>query len=137
VLVVLAAVGAAARPVSASFTSVTTQQQAISSATLQPPTGTTATRGACTPLLAVEVDLSWTATTSTFADGYEVFRSETSGGPYGSLGTVSGAATTAFTDDTVEFATTYHYVVQATRNLWRSVESVQASITTPSVLCVV
>jgi hypothetical protein len=135
--VLLAAVGATTRPVSASFASTVTQQQTISSATLQPPTGTTAERGTCTPLLAVEVDLSWTATPSSFADGYEIFRSETSGGPYGSLGTVTGATTTAFTDDTVEFATTYHYVVQATRNLWRSVDSVQASVTTPSVLCVV
>jgi hypothetical protein len=64
-----------------------------------------------------------------------VFRSATSGGPYTLVGTVAGQATTSFTDGDVTLHTTYHYVVQATRNLWRSLNSTQASITTPTPLC--
>jgi len=79
--------------------------------------------------------VTWTATPSSFADGYEVLRSEVDGGPYASVGTVSGQATTTFTDTTATSLTTYYFVVQATRHLWRSVDSVQASATVPLSLC--
>jgi hypothetical protein len=49
---------------------------------------------------------------------------------------VSGRNTTTFTDSTVSFSTTYYYVVQSTKNNWRSVNSTQVSITTPSSLCI-
>ena len=125
-----------ATPVSAGWLSAAPAQQQLSTATLQPPTGTAAARGACVPVLSVEVDVTWTATASTFADGYRVFRSATSGGPYTLIGTVAGRTTTTFTDADVTFLTTYHYVVQATRNLWRSANSAQASYTTPTPACV-
>lgn len=79
---------------------------------------------------------SMTATSSLFADGYELFRSTTDGGPYSSIGNVSGRTNVTYTDTTVTFSTTYHYVVRATRNLWRSADSNQTSITTPTALCV-
>jgi hypothetical protein len=126
---------AVALPVSATWQSAASQPQQLSTATLQPPTGTAAARGACLPVLSVEVEVSWTASSSAFADGYQVFRSTTSGGPYTPIGTVSGRTTTTFTDTDVTFLTTYHYVVQAARNLWRSVDSTQASITTPTPAC--
>ena len=125
---------AVALPVSASWQSAASQPQQLSTATLQPPTGTAAARGDCFPVLAVEVEVTWTASSSAFADGYQVFRSATSGGPYTLIGTVPGGTTT-FTDTDVTFLTTYHYVVQATRNLWRSVSSTQASFTTPTPAC--
>jgi hypothetical protein len=124
-----------ASPVSATWLAAASQEQQISTATLQPPTGTAAATGNCFPVLTVEVQVTWTATASTFADGYRVFRSATSGGPYTLIGTVTGRATTSFTDADVTFLTTYHYVVQATRNLWRSLNSTQASVTTPTPLC--
>jgi hypothetical protein len=71
------------------------------------------------------------------ADGYEVFRATVSGGPYSSLGTVNGAGTVAFTDTTPAFSTTYYYVVQSKRNAWRSPNSNQATVATPTILCVV
>jgi hypothetical protein len=74
-------------------------------------------------------------TPSTFADGYEVLRSTTDGGPYASVGTVSGQATTTFTDTTATSLTTYYFVVQSTRHLWRSVDSTQAAATVPLSLC--
>jgi hypothetical protein len=127
---------AVAVPVSASWQSAASQQQQLSTATLQPPTGTAAARGDCFPVLSVQVDVTWTATASTFADGYQVFRSATSGGPYTLIGTVAGRTTTTFTDTDVTFFTTYHYVIQATRNMWRSVNSTQASFTTPTPACI-
>jgi hypothetical protein len=125
-----------ASPVSATWQAAASEQQQASTATLQPPTGTTAVRGDCLPVLSIEVEASWTATASAFADGYQVFRSSTSGGPYTLIGTVAGRTTTSFTDTDVTFLTTYHYVVKATRNLWRSPNSVQASFITPTPLCI-
>jgi hypothetical protein len=57
------------------------------------------------------------------------------------IGTVAGRTTTTFidadaTDADVTFLTIYHYVVQATRNLWRSVDSTQASHTTLTPTCI-
>jgi hypothetical protein len=62
-------------------------------------------------------------------------RSTTDGGPYASVGTVSGQATTTFTDSTATLLTTYYFVVQSTRHLWRSVDSSQAAATVPLSLC--
>jgi hypothetical protein len=130
------AAAALAMPVSASWQSAGSASQQLSTATLEPPTGTAAAAGDCLPVLSIEVEVTWTATASTFADGYQVFRSATSGGPYTLIGTVAGRTTTTFTDADVTFLTTYHYVVQATRDLWRSVNSTQASFTTPTPACV-
>jgi hypothetical protein len=132
VLGLLAAAGALTPPVSATWqSSQSGGPQTVSAGTLEPPTGT----AACVQLLPTRVRVTWTATPSSFADGYEVLRSTTDGGPYASVGTVSGQATTTFTDTTATSLTTYYYVVRATRHLWRSVDSVQASATVPLSLC--
>jgi hypothetical protein len=129
----LAATGLLAPPVSATWqSSRSAGPQTVSAGTLAPPTGT----DACVLLLpATQVRVTWTATPSTFADGYEVFRSATDGGPYTSVGTVGGQATTTFTDTTATVLTTYYFVVQSTRHLWRSVDSTQAAATVPLSLC--
>lgn len=107
----------------------------VSTATLAAASGLGAAGGACVPLTSTTVTLTWTATTSTFADGYEIFRSGTSGGPYTSIGTASGQATITYLDTAVTFGTTYHYVIQAKILGWRSPNSNQASVTTPGTLC--
>jgi hypothetical protein len=123
--------------VSATFTKATTPvAAAMSSGTLASPTGVTAVNGACAILSSTKVDLTWTASASTFATGYVILRSTTSGSGYTSIGSVSGRSTTTFTDSTSAFSTTYYYVVRATRNNWLSANSNQASIATPTVLCV-
>lgn len=108
----------------------------VSSATLAAPSGLGAVNQNCVTLTSTQVKLTWTATSSTWADGYEIFRSLVNGGPYTSKGTVSGQSTVTWTDTTPLFSTTYYYVVQATKNNWRSANSNQASITTPSALCI-
>ncbi len=107
-----------------------------SSGTLGPPTAVAAANGACTVLTSTSVNLSWTATASAFADGYQVLRSTTSGSGYASVGSVSGRTTSSFTDTTPAFLTTYYYVVRSTRNTWRSGNSNEATVTTPTPLCV-
>ena len=108
----------------------------VSSATLAAASGLGAANQNCVTLTSTQVKLTWTATSSTWADGYEIFRSLVNGGPYTSKGTVSGQSTVTWTDTTPLFLTTYYYVVQATKNNWRSSNSNQASITTPTALCV-
>lgn len=108
----------------------------VSTATLAAPASLTASNGTCQPLVSTAVNLSWTATSSTFADGYEIFRSLISGSAYTSIATVSGHGTTTYTDPSPLFATTYYYVVQATKSNWRSPNSNEAAVTTPSTLCV-
>jgi len=120
----------------ASFSTSVSQSNSVSSGQLVAPTGLAAAHGTCTTLVSDSVNLSWTATTSTIADGYEIFRGTASGGPYSSIGTVSGRTTTTYTDSGRPFITTYYYVVQAKRNNWRSANSAQASITTRTNVCV-
>jgi hypothetical protein len=127
--------------VSASIASATFNSTAtggpmpIASATLAAPTGLTATPTCQVGVpTVVKVNLSWTATTSTFADGYEILRS-TAGGPFLSIGTVSGRTNTTYTDTTVTYSTSYSYVVRATKNNWRSGDSNTANATTKSSLC--
>jgi cellulose 1,4-beta-cellobiosidase len=129
--IAMVVVVAIAGPAFAEWTSGPVQgSQTVSTGTLVAPTGLTAVNGACVNNTSWHVNLSWTATTSTIADGYEIFRSTTTGGPYTSLGTVNGRTTTTFVDTTPTFLTTYFYVVQAKRNLWRSPNSTQATVTT-------
>lgn len=120
----------------AGFASTTDVAHSVSSASLAAPAGLSAGNGSCTPVTGPrQVDLSWTATASGFADGYEVFRSVTSGAGFTSLGTVAGQGTTTYSDGTVAASVTYYYVVQATKNNWRSANSNEASVTTPNILC--
>lgn len=102
------------------------QSHVIASGTLAAPTGLTAV---CKLTPSLRVNLSWTQTSSPFADGYQILRSTTSGSGYASVGTVSGRGTTTFADTTVSLTTTYYYVVSATRNSWTSPNSNQASVT--------
>lgn len=106
----------------------------VSTATLAAPTSPAATRGLCVPAVSVQVLVTWVATTSTFADGYEVRRGTISGGPYTTVATVD-SLTTSHTDTGLAFSTTYHYVIRAKRHAWRSADSGQASVTTQNTLC--
>ena len=60
----------------------------FATATLQAPTGLSGA-GGCTALLAPKVTLNWTATSSTFADGYDVYRGTANGGPYSNIAHVT------------------------------------------------
>ncbi len=78
----------------AAFTASTEGTGSLAADTLDAPASLTATPGAGSA-----VDLAWTASADTYADGYRILRSDTSGSGYTLVGTVSGQATTSFTDD--------------------------------------
>lgn len=79
------------------------------------------------------VTLSWTApATGTVPDGYDLYRSGTSGGPYSFVKHVGSLTMT--TDASVASLTTYYYVLRSTRAAWVSGNSNQRSVTT--LLCV-
>lgn len=98
-------------------------------ATLESPTGPWATGGCAgtTP----KADLGWTATVSTFADGYEVHRSASSGGPYTKIAQVDGRTTTTYPDTTAPAGSTSYYVLRATAAGWTSSETSEMQATVP------
>ena len=83
------------------------------------PTGLKATGGNA------QVSLSWNAGAG--AVSYDVKRSTTSGGPYGTA--VASATATNYTDSSVTNGTTYYYVVSALNTVGQSANSAQASAT--------
>jgi predicted ribosomally synthesized peptide with SipW-like signal peptide len=107
----------------AAFTSTKSASGSVTAGSLAAPTGLTAS---CV-VLSSNVNLSWTATVSTIATGYKILRATVSGGPYSTVGTVSGRTTTTFTD-TIATLTTGYWVVQATRNNWTSPNSNQVGL---------
>lgn len=135
VLAVLTAMLAVSSVALAQLIDTDTAAHTLSTDTLQPPTNPAAAHGPCTTGLSTSITVSWTATPSTWADGYEVLGSLVSGGPYVPMGTVSGVNTTSYTVGDLAFLTTYHFVVKATKGNWRSIATAQVSRTTLSALC--
>ena len=118
ILMVLATL-AGTRVAFALFTNTqTVTGNAFSTATLAPPTGVTATGGA-------SITLNWTATTSTYATGYNVLRGTASGGPYTQIAQVTPRTTTTYPDTPA--VGTYYYVLQSYVQNWLSVNSNQAT----------
>jgi hypothetical protein len=105
----------------ARLTDADSSSQAIATDTLDPPTGLAAAGGAT-------ASLTWTATTDSYASGYEVRRGTVSGGPYALITTVSPRTTVATTDAPGSNGT-YFYVLRSIFQNWRSVDSNQASAT--------
>lgn len=119
----------------ASFFDGSAATNALGSATLAPPTAPGTAHGACSTLSGAKIVVSWTATASTWASGYEVGMATTAGGPYSPISGVSGQATTSFTSAFLSFSTTYYFVVRSTKGSWRSVWTSEVSRTTKSFLC--
>jgi fibronectin type 3 domain-containing protein len=72
------------------------------------PTGLVATAGSS------EVFLDWTTPSPSTAQGYNVLRATTSGGPYTLVSSWNASTYPHFTDNTVVNGTTYYYVIAAT-----------------------
>jgi archaellum component FlaF (FlaF/FlaG flagellin family) len=110
-LVVAVVLGTAAAAY-AGFTSATAATQAVSSATLQPPTNVVATRTSqCNRNKAQQVTVTWTGSASTFATGYTIQRN-------GTTVTTLAATATSYVDDAVAHSTAYTYAVVATYRQW-------------------
>ena len=110
--------GATAPATLARLTDLDASSQSFSTDTLSPPTNLAATGGA-------SAALTWTPTVDTYATGYEVWRSTTSGSGYAMVGTVTPGTASSGTDSPA--AGTFYYVLRAYFQNWRSVNSNQAS----------
>lgn len=132
--VALLAVVGSATVAGASFTDAGSASATVTADVLAPATHPSAAPGSCSAFSGDRTVLSWTATASSWATGYEVGRSITAGGPYTVVATVSGVATTTYTDSPPAFSTTYYYAISAMRNTWRSTNAT-TSRTTKSSLC--
>lgn len=87
--------------------------------------------GAGTQSVPHSVALSWTPSASAVA-GYNVYRSEVSGGPYSKLDSNIVAAD-SYTDTTVQSGLTYYYVVTSVTSAGvQSADSTQTSATIPT-----
>lgn len=135
VLVLVTILSATASAAMAAFRFNASTTSAVSTATLAPPTEPATAAGPCTAGVSASITVSWTPTTSTWADGYEVRGSLLASGPFTTVGTVSGATASSYTVTGLAFATTYHYVVRATKGNWRSEPTAVVSRTTPTPLC--
>jgi len=64
-----------------------------------------------TPSVGHSVNITWNTSPSTNVQGYKVYRSQTSGGPYSNVSGALATSTLAFTDTSVLSGQTYFYVV--------------------------
>jgi len=119
----------------ASFTNAQSQGFSVTTAQLLAPTSVSAVKGTCHTLSSTAVNLSWTATTSTAATGYDILRSTTSGSGYTLIASVTPSSTVSYIDTTVAFSTRYYYVLQSSRNSWRSANSNEDPVTTQGSTC--
>lgn len=131
----LTAVLAAAGPVAyAAFGGAATSSAGFSTGALDAPSALAASRRC--GLLQYEIVLSWTATPTPWADGYEVSMATSAAGPYTVVPLPLGDDPLATTRVVGLLApsTTYWFRVTATKGGWRS-SAATASATT-SALCV-
>jgi hypothetical protein len=106
-------------------------------ATLAPAKGLAAAQVNCRTNKTPEIEVSWTATSSTYATSYTVERATASAGPYTSLGSVA-IGKTSYTDKSASltYSTTYYYRVAAVYASWTAT-STTASVKTLNSLCLV
>ena len=133
-LALLIAAGLALTTVGGTSLALATDQESVASTlstdTLNPPTNLLCNGLAlCTIASVNDPVLTWTAIPDTYATGYDVLRSTTSGSGYVTIASVTGRTTTTYTDTTVAALTTYYYVVRAVVLSWRSVNSNQVQAT--------
>ena len=79
------------------------------------------------------VDVMWDPSPSTNLQGYKVYRSQVSGGPYSSISGTLGTSTSQFLDTTVFSGQKYFYVVTSIDvNGLESGPSTEVSVTVPT-----
>ncbi len=104
-------------------------------AKLAPPTNAAATQVNCRFNKSPEIEVSWTATSSTYASTYTIERATLSAGPYTALASVPSSETNyADKSGTLASSTTYYYRVSASYRSW-SATSTTTAIKTLSKSC--
>jgi hypothetical protein len=119
-----------ASPAIATLGDSATAASAFTTTSLAAPTGVAAT-GGCVGLGTPKVTLTWTATATTFATGYDIYRAVGAGAPT-LLTSVSPRTVVSYTDTAVLVLTSYTYTVRTKYQNWIKASS-SASATTPAV----
>ena len=127
---VVAAVLVAASPALASYLDSATATATFTTTSLAAPTGVGAV-GGCAGTLQPKVTVTWTATVTTFATGYDVYRA-VGLGPSTYLTTVSPRTTVTYVDTAVAILTQYTYTLKTKYQSWTKASST-ATATTPAV----
>ncbi len=121
------------RAVLALATDVESVSQTIAADVLEPPLTVRCSGGllVCTAGLLARPVLTWTPTVDTYATGYTIHRSTTSGSGYVQIASIAGRTTSTWTDNTTGLSTasTYFYVVRAAAPVWTSANSNQVMVT--------
>ena len=120
VIVATFVAGATAQQTLARLTDQDTSTVSISTDTLAPPTSLAATGG-------LSASLTWIPTVDTYATGYEVWRSTTSGSSYSQIATLTPRTVAAAVDSPGPGI--YYYVLRSYFQNWRSVNSNETSAT--------
>lgn len=102
----------------------------MSTATLAPPSGLSVTTACVGLLQGSKATLSWTATPSTFAEGYTLERRR--GATLETTVTITPRTTTSYVDSPLSNNTSYTWTLWATAHSWTST-AVSVSGTTPLV----
>jgi hypothetical protein len=118
-----------ATPALATFRDSATAAVASTTTQLAAPTALTATAG-CNSIIP-KVTLSWTATTTTYATGYDIYRAVGAGAST-LLTSVSGRTTVSYVNTGLSLLTTYTYSVRTRYASWSKASS-NASATTAAV----
>jgi hypothetical protein len=107
----------------------------VVSSTLAPPTNPTAIQIDCHSNRNPEIQLAWSATSSTYASSYEVERATAAAGPYTQLASVP-IGETSYTDrsGSLTYSTVDYYRVSAMYRAW-SGASATVSVKTLSKFC--
>lgn len=106
------------------------------SGTLSPASGVSAAQAKCHTNHTPEIEISWSATSSSYATSYTVERATASAGPYTALTSIALGGATSYTDTSgsLGYSTTYYYRVAVVFHSW-SATSATTSIRTLSKSC--
>jgi hypothetical protein len=108
----------------------------VASSTLSSATGVNASQVNCRINKNPEIEVSWTATSSTYASSYTVERATANTGPYTALASVP-IVETSYIDKGVllGYSTTYYYRITTVYDSWSATSTV-ASVRTLNKVCV-
>lgn len=102
----------------------------FSTASLQSATALLGT-GSCDGAGAAKATLDWAPSSSSFADGYDIYRSSASGGPYTKIAHVTEGSASGHVDASLSISVSYFYVIQTTAINWTSIDSHERQVDTP------
>jgi hypothetical protein len=97
---------------------------------LNPPI-TLRARAGCDGFFKTRVTLTWSPSSSTFADGYAIYRGESADGPFRKVELVEGRGVTSWVDAGLDTGNRYFYTIRATAGLRFSSYSVLTETNTP------